>query len=169
MAKLKSINIPARLRTAAKMEIVLQSKAEQLSEKERPAFFRAEYIRYEKNRKKYIKDLLLIDWPRYRDYDWLSAIKLNLALRRNNTKDGVKNPLCASFPYVYRALAGYSLPDWVFDILLEAESRFSEEHIQYHPFLEKELRCEDDADDDYDEDEDDWIEDEIQRHLEKPD
>lgn len=164
MPKLKSINIWARLRTAAKMEIVLQSKAEQLPKKDRPAFFRAEYRRYEKSRKKYIKDLLLIDWPRYRDNDWLSAIKLNLALRRNNPKDGVKNPLCASFPYVYLTLVGYNVPDWVTDVVFEIEARFSEEHIQYHPFLEKELRCEDD-----DDQEDDWIEDEIDRHLEKPD
>lgn len=165
MPKLKSVNVWARLRTAMKMEIVLQSKAELLSEKERPSFFKAEYRRYEKNRKQYIKHLLLEDWPRYRDYDWLTAMKLNLALRRNNSKEDTKIPLCASFPYMFRALVGYNLTDWVTDMVLEAEARFSEKHIQYHPFLEKELRCEEDDDDQ----EDDWIEDEIDRQLEKPD
>lgn len=164
MPKLKSINIWARLRTAMKMEIVLQSKAEQLPEKERPSFYTAEYRRYEKNRKEYIKHLLLEDWPRYRDADWLSAMKFNLVSRRNNPKENTKNPLCASFPYVYRALAGRTVPVWVNDMILEIEDRFSEQHLRYHPFLKKELSCEDDDDQG-----DDWIEDEIHRQLEKPD
>ena len=164
MPKLKTVNIWARLRTAMKMEIVLQSKAEMLPENERPAFFYAEYRRYEKNRKQYIKQLLLEDWHKYRDSDWLSAMKLNLSLRRNNPKEDTKNPLCASFPYVYRALVGYNLPEWVTDMVLEIEDRFSEKHIQYHPFLKKELACDEDDDQD-----DDWISDEIDRQLEKPD
>lgn len=162
MPKLKVVNFRIRLRIAAKMEIVLQSKAELLSEKERPAFYVGEYRRFQKGPKAYINHLLIEDWTRYRDYDWLKAIQLNLALRRNNSGKGSKTPLCASFPYVYRAFSYCrNLPFWVQEILTESEDRFISELSQFNPALTKELSGEDD--------EDEWLEDEIQRHLDKPD
>lgn len=151
------------LRVAAKLEIVLQAKLDILLKKckkakveeEKQLFFKMEYDTLTRYRKKYVNKLLLEDWSVYGNDKKLAEIvdRLRPLLEKHPTH--IDNGLSLSYPYLIPHYSRYG--EYFHAIVTCAWDCFNIEVAEYYSGPED------------DEEEDDWIEDEIQRLLEKPD
>lgn len=137
MKRLKKPNTRTRLRIAAKLEIVLTSKAEQLDKSELPAFYESEIRRCYEAPRKYINHMLLVDWPRYRDKDWLLGLVDDLSYRSRGVKMNGKVPLSISYIYLWTAISisnsGQNVTSAQSDFVHDVRLRFNKEFSKYVP------------------------------------
>ncbi|UAW96708.1 hypothetical protein pEaSNUABM22_00221 [Erwinia phage pEa_SNUABM_22] len=101
MQKLK-YNPRLRLRIAAKLEIVLRAKMKSVPKKGLEKFFQEEYKALRSNQRKYIKNLLLVDWPEHGNKDLLDEYLREIHAMAQTAKAGdrPKVNLGLAFPYL---------------------------------------------------------------------
>ncbi|QYW05574.1 hypothetical protein pEaSNUABM25_00218 [Erwinia phage pEa_SNUABM_25] len=107
MPKTRPFDLRIRLRTAVKMEIVLQDKVNALKKIDLPEFYQEEYSRFEKSPKAYVNNLLTEEWPKHKNPKALDDLYNVIAEQLVEIGNGVvkSSPLCLSFPYVSWAIS----------------------------------------------------------------
>lgn len=149
----------ARLRIAVKLEIVLAAKKQSIPKKDLQKFFTSEYGALRKNRRTYIRKLLLEDWPKYGNNTSLKDILGELVPYLTKRPDEAVTVLGLCYPY-FHAFAEDD--NGLLDILIVFARRQYEREVSIkYPKLDL-----------YEEDEDEddaemWYF--IERQLEKPD
>lgn len=98
----RKYNPRLQLRIAIKLEIVLRAKMKSVPKKGLEKFFLDEYTALRKNQKKYIKNLLLEEWPKYQNEELLAEYVREIKAMQETAKfgDRPKVNLGLAFPYL---------------------------------------------------------------------
>lgn len=99
MTKIKRSPL-ARLRIAVKLEIVLAAKKQTVPEKGVEKFLTKEYAALASNRKKYINNLLVNEWPKYGSKELLEKSLNEIVPWLKACPPEPVKTLCLSYPYL---------------------------------------------------------------------